>query len=307
MDDSMAQPPEGAPPAVLAAWKNAAAAVCAVLLAALFLISGIWKITDPLRAATLMTQALLPHALSLPAALGFGIGETFAAALLLIPRYRRWGAWLAGLMLVAFLGYFAIFYGQLRGQECNCFPLIKRAVGPAFFIGDAIMLLMVVVAGVWARPSGGVRNAGIILGAVAVFAGASFGIHAVRETGIKAPDAITVDNQPYSLQQGKIFIYFFDPECAHCDKAAREMSKYNWGDTKVIAVPTAQPQFTNQFLKDTGLRAMVSHDLASLRQVFSFVSGPYAVAIENGRQKAALTLFEGREPETTLRALGFVY
>jgi uncharacterized membrane protein YphA (DoxX/SURF4 family) len=301
MDDSMAQAP--AP----AAWKNAAAIVCAALLGGLFLISGVWKITDPLRAATLMTQALVPHALSLPAALAAGIGETFAAVLLLMPRYRRWGAWLAGLMLVAFLAYFAIFYGQLRGQECNCFPWVKRAVGPGFFIGDAVMLLMALVAGVWARPSRGPRNAAIVLGAVAVFAFASFGIHAARETGLKAPDVITVDDRPYSLQQGRIFLYFFDPECAHCDQAARAMSRYNWGETKVIVVPTAQPQFTGQFLQATGLRALVSHDLAPLRQVFQFVSGPYAVALENGRQKAAITRFEAAEPETTLRGLGFVY
>ena len=307
MDDSMAQPSKDAPPAVMAAWKNVVAVVCAVLLSLLFMVSGVWKITDPLRAATLMTQALVPHALSLPAALCFGICETFAAALLLVPRYRRWGAWLTGLMLVAFLGYFTIFYGRLRGQDCNCFPWVKRAVGPEFFISDAIMLLMAVAAGWWARPSRGVRTAAIILGAVTVFAGASFGIHAVRQTGLKAPELITVDNHPYSLRQGRILIYFFDPECAHCDAAARRMAKYNWGETKVIVVPTAQPQFTGQFLQATGLRAMVSYDVAPLRQVFSFVSGPYAVALENGRQKAAIPNFEGTEPEPTLRGLGFVY
>jgi uncharacterized membrane protein YphA (DoxX/SURF4 family) len=306
MDDSMAQPPTGALRPAPTGWRNWVAAVAAVLLGGLFVISGVWKITDPLRAATLMTQALVPAALSLPAALGFGIGETFAAVLLVIPRYRRWGAWLAGLMLVAFLGYFGLFYGQLRGQDCNCFPWVKRAVGPAFFLGDAVMLLAAVVAGVWARPSRGLRNAAIILGAVAVFAFASFGIHAARQTGLKAPDVITVDNRPFSLQQGRIFLYIFDPECSHCDAAARAMARYDWGETKVIVVPTAQPQFTGQFLQATGLRAMVSYDVAPLKQVFQFVSGPWAVALENGRQKAAITRFEAGEPEATLRGLGFV-
>lgn len=306
MDDSMAQPSDGAPPVPLPLWKNAVAMACAVLLALLFLVSGVWKVTDPIRAATLMTQALIPHVLSLPAALAFGIGETFGAVLLLIPRYRRWGAWLIALMLVGFLGYFGIFYNQLRGQDCNCFPIIKRAVGPAFFISDTIMLVMAVVAGWWARPSAGVRNAAIILGAVAVFACASFGVHASRQTGLKAPDVVTVENQPFSLQQGKIFLYFFDPECSHCDAAARAMAKYNWGATKVIVVPTAQPQFTGQFLQATGLRALVTYDQEALRKVFSFVSGPYGVALEGGRQKAAITLFEGAEPENTLRGLGFV-
>ncbi|MBI4875857.1 MAG: hypothetical protein HY822_14570 [Acidobacteria bacterium] len=296
----MAQPP-------LAAWKTVAAVVCAVLLGLLFLISGVWKITDPYRAATLMTQALVPHALSLPAAIGFGVGETFAAVLLLVPRYRRWGAWLTALMLVAFLAYFTIFYAQLRGQDCNCFPWVKRAVGPEFFLGDAVMLFMAIVAGWWARPSAGMRTAAIVLGAVAVFAFASFGIHAARQTGVRAPDSVTVDGRPFSLQQGRVFLYFFDPECAHCDLAARRMAKYNWGDTAVLVVPTAQPQFTGQFLQSTGLRALVTYDLAPLRQVFSFVSGPYAVALENGRQKVGLGSFEGDEPEATLRGLGFVY
>jgi uncharacterized membrane protein YphA (DoxX/SURF4 family) len=307
MDDSMAQPLDSALPAAPAVWKNAVAVVCAVFLAVLFIISGVWKITDPLHAATLMTQALVPHALSLPAALAFGIGETFAAVLLLVPRYRRWGAWLTALMLIAFLGYFAIFYGQLRGQDCNCFPWIKRAVGPAFFIGDAVMLVMAIAAGWWARPAGGFRTAGIILGAVVVFAGASFGIHSARQTGLKAPDTITVDGRPYSLQRGRVFLYFFDPECSHCDVAARAMSRYNWGETKVIVVPTAQPQFTGQFLQSTGLQALATYDAAALREVFTSAVSPYGVALEHGRQKAAITHFEGSEPEATLRRLGFVF
>ena len=85
-------------------------AVSGVLLGLLFLSAGLWKLTYPLDAATKMHQALLPQALSLPAAVTFGIAETFAAVLLFLPRYRRWGAWLTGLMLVAFLGYFAINY-----------------------------------------------------------------------------------------------------------------------------------------------------------------------------------------------------
>jgi uncharacterized membrane protein YphA (DoxX/SURF4 family) len=306
MDDSMAQPSDGSPPLLLPQWKNAVALTCAVLLALLFLVSGVWKITDPIRAATLMTQALVPHVLSLPVALVFGIGETFGAVLLLVPRYRRWGAWLVALLLVAFISYFAAFYGRLRGEDCNCFPWVKRAVGPAFFISDTIMLVMAAIAGWWARPSGGARTAAIILGAVAVFAGVSFGIHASRETGLKAPDLITVDNQPFSLQQGRIFLYIFDPECSHCDIAARDMSRYNWGATKVIVVPTAQPQFTGQFLQATNLRALVTYDVEPLRKVFSFVSGPHGIALEDGRQKAAITVFEGNEPETTLRRLGFV-
>jgi hypothetical protein len=75
----------------------------------------------------------------------------------------------------------------------------------------------------------------------------------------------------------------------------------------VIVVATAQPQFTGQFLQATGLRALVSNDLETLRRTFSFVSGPYGVALEHGRQKAAITQFDRGEPETTLKKLGFIY
>ena len=46
----------------------------------------------------------------------------------------------------------------------------------------------------------------------------------MHQTGTKAPDSITVDGKPYSLQHGKIFLFFYDPNCGHCDAAARTMS-----------------------------------------------------------------------------------
>jgi sugar (pentulose or hexulose) kinase len=39
----------------------------------------------------------------------------------------------------------------------------------------------------------------VVLGAVAVFAGASYGVLMMRQTGLKAPDTITVDGQPVPL------------------------------------------------------------------------------------------------------------
>jgi hypothetical protein len=185
----------------------------------------------------------------------FGIAETVAGVLILVPRFRRWGAWLAGAMLVAFLIYFGINYNVLRGEECNCFPWIKRVVGPGFFIGDLVMLALAVFAGVWAKPSTSLRSAFVILAAVSVFALVSYGVAATRQTGTRAPDTVTVDGRPYSLQQGKIFIYFFDPECLHCLEAARRMSTYNWGDTKVMVAAIQQPRQSQAFLQDSGLRA----------------------------------------------------
>jgi uncharacterized membrane protein YphA (DoxX/SURF4 family) len=289
-----------------ARWKNAACWSAAIVLAIIFLASGIWKITDAPSAAVRMAQAKVPASLSLFAAISFGIAETFAGVLLFVPRFRRWGAWLSGLMLVAFMVYVGYYYNDLRGEDCSCFPWIQRAVGPAFFIGDAVMIGLAVLAGVWARPSESKRSAIIVLGAVSVFALVSYGVAATRHTGTPAPATITVDGQPFSLQDGRIFLYFFDPECLHCDHAARDMAKFNWGNTKVIGVATAQPQFAQEFMTSTGLRGGISPDVELLRNTFPFVDAPAAVAIENGRQVALLTRFEGDEPAKTLRQLAFI-
>ena len=139
-----------------------------------------------------------------------------------------------------------------------------------------------------------------------VFAGVSFGINATRQSGLRAPDTITVDGQPYSLRQGDIFVFFYDPECMHCDAAARRMAKLNWKDTKVVALPTRVPQFAAAFLHDTGLHAVTSFDAEKLRQTFKFVDPPYGVALKDGRQKAVIANFDDSEPAKTLRGIGFV-
>ena len=84
------------------------------------------------------------------------------------------------------------------------------------------------------------------------------------------------------------------------------MTKYALRDVKVITVPTRLPQFSGQFLSDSGMRAAVSSDYVLLKKHFPFGDAPFAVAIENGRQKAALRQFDDREPAGELRKLGFI-
>jgi hypothetical protein len=210
------------------------------------------------------------------------------------------------LLLLAFMIYIGSNYGALAGKDCSCFPLVKRTIGPGFFIGDTVMLLMAGLAGWWARPSENMRGALVILGAVAVFAAVSLGINTTRQSGLKAPDSLTVDGKPFSLGDGDIFLFFYDPECMHCDAAARKMSKLNWKGTKIIAIPTQDPQFAASFLKDTGLRAGTSNDLQLLRATFKFQDAPYGVALVRGRQKVAIPTFENGEPDATLRKIGFI-
>jgi uncharacterized membrane protein YphA (DoxX/SURF4 family) len=290
----------------LPGWKKATGSTAAVLLAILFFVSGCWKLTDPFQWAHALTEFRVPAAWSLPFTLATGMGETFGAVLILVPRFRRWGSLLIGLLLIAFMVYIGANYTTLAGKDCSCFPLVKRTIGPGFFIGDAIMLLMAAVAGLWTRASENIRAALVVLGAVVVFAGVSLGVNFTRQSGLKAPATITVDGKPYSLQQGDIFLFFYDPECLHCDAAAKRMSKLNWKDTKVVAIPTHDPQFAAAFLHDTGLSAVTSLDIDQLRAVFKFVDPPYGVALERGRQKAAIASWEDAEPAATLRRIGFV-
>jgi uncharacterized membrane protein YphA (DoxX/SURF4 family) len=293
-------------PLELPGWKNALSWVAAVSLALLFLISGLWKIMDAQGWAQRITQLQFPAYMSLGVALVSGIAETVGAVLIVVPRFRRWGAIVIGGLLLIFVAYFAIHYNALRGEDCSCFPWVKRMVGPGFFAGDGLMLLLAVLAGVWSRPSASVRAVMVIVGAVAVFALVSYGVNEVRQKGIRAPSSILVSGQPYSIQHGRYLLYFFHPACMHCFEVAKRMASLDWGETRVIAVPVEMPQYAAQFLGDTGLKAMVTADFQQLKAIFGYTTYPFGVAIENGREKAPLTRFDGGEPVATLRHLGFV-
>src|SRR5579884_542921 len=288
------------------AWKTAVSTGAAVLMAVVFLAAGAWKLTDPFTWAQAMGQFRVPSQFDMPLTLAVGIGDTLAAVLIVVPGFRRWGSVLMSLLLIVYMGYIGMNYAALAGKECSCFPLVKRTVGPMFFVSDGIMLLLAIVAGVWARRSSGLRGALAALGAVIVFAGVSYGVNAKEHSGIHAPSPITVNGKPYELNRGHIFLFFYDPECMHCDAAARRMAKYNWKDTTVVAVPTRVPQFAADFLHDTGLKAVTSLDTEKLRQVFKFVNAPYGAALDNGREIASVGNFDESEPARTLRSVGYV-
>jgi len=306
MTHSMAQRQPSLSSLELPGWKTALNWIAAFLLAAAFLISGVWKITDAPGAAMRMAQARIPESLSLFAAVAFGIAETLAGVLILVPRFRRWGAILSGLLLTAFLIYFALNYNSLRGADCSCFPWLKRVVGPGFFIGDGVMLLLAALAGLWSKPPESLRSAVLVLGAVVVFALVSYGVDITRQSGTPAPATVSVDGHAYSLSSGRILLFYFHPQCMHCFDVAKRMSQFHWKDAKVVAIPVEQPQYAADFLQMTGLSAPVTQDVDVLEKVFGYTAYPYAVALQNGREKAALTKFDGPEPAATLKKLGFV-
>ena len=307
MNDSMAQPGLGLVRMEASGWKSGLSWVSSVVLCALFLLSGLWKITDVQGTAMRMVQAKVPEQLGLAAALFFGIVETVGAVMILVPRLRRWGALVLGALLLAFLGYFATQYDTLRGADCSCIPWLKRVVGPEFFVGDGVLLLLAFFAGLGSRRPQGLRAVALILAAVTVFAGVSYGVGAARETGTQAPASILVDGRPYRLEQGKVFLFYFDPACMHCFESAQRMSKMHWGDTRVVGVPISQAQFANQFIEDTGFHMAITTDRDKLKAVFPYAGVPAGVVIENGRQRAALVKFDGEEPAATLKRLGLIY
>jgi len=288
------------------AWKSAISTASAVLMAIVFFAAGVWKLTDPFTWSQVLGQFRVPSNLDMPLTLLVGIGDTVAAVLLIVPSFRRWGGILASLLLVGYMGYFAINYSALAGKECSCFPLVKRTIGPGFFIGDTVMLALSIAAAAWSQRSSRLRGALAALGAVIVFAGISYGINAKEHSGIAAPTPVMVDGKPYAIDQGHVFLFFYDPSCPFCDAAARRMSKYQWKDTTVIALPTENPQWAASFLHDTGLKALTSTDTEKLRRVFKFINVPYGVALDGGREKAVVQNFDASEPARTLRPLGYV-
>ncbi len=288
--------------------KRTTSAICAILLGLIFLISGGWKVLNPLRTGELLEQARVPAGWGAIGASSLGALELVAAFLLFVPRFRKLGGILGSVLIVFFIGWIGYYYHALVGQECSCFPIIKRTVGPGFFVGDGVMLLFGIVASIWSPAVRSLRVPAMALVTVAALSGLSLGVAKLQSRGMEAPNPIVVDGKPQSIDDGKVFLFFYDPQCMHCDAAARFMAKLNWENTRVIAIPTTQPEFAPAFLHDTGLKAGTSLETEKLRKVFKFVDPPYGVALIDGRETEAFgqAQFNVPSPKAQLEKIGFV-
>ncbi len=114
--------------------------ILAIGLGGFFLLSGALKLYSPLREAAQMMSARVPPMFALPFTVLLASLEVFAGVLLLVPGWRRAGAVLSGTMLVAFMGYMGMQYGELKGSNCGCLPGLNEALGPWFFVRDGAML-----------------------------------------------------------------------------------------------------------------------------------------------------------------------
>jgi uncharacterized membrane protein YphA (DoxX/SURF4 family) len=304
--EELLEPPVDASLAPVAqpGWKRWTSHIAAGLMAVVFLASGVYKIVMPLDFAERATQVLIPANLSVATAVALAITETFAAIMLLMPRYRRFGAVVMLAMLAAFCLYIGVNAERLAGEDCSCFPWVKRTVGPVFFVSNAAMMLLAALAGLW-NPRGGAwlppRPIGPTAAIFAILLALSVGSTALalsRESGLEAPPSIRLNGSPVALNEGPVFLYFYDPECAHCLQAARMMSTWNFGKTRVIAVPTINPQWGQVLLDDSGFKAELAtdpEDLKALRSVFEFADPPFGVVLKRGHARLTIRFAEFEE------------
>jgi uncharacterized membrane protein YphA (DoxX/SURF4 family) len=288
--------------------KRKVAMISAILLGLVFLVSGGWKVLSPFQTGELLEQAQVPAGMGSLGAAALGTLELFAAFLLFVPWFRRWGGFLGSALMVFFICWVAYYYRALVGHECSCFPLIKRTIGPGFFIGDGVMLLLGVTAFAWSPRVRALRGVGVAFVSLVVLAGASFGVNAALRHNVQVPNPVIVDGKAQNLTQGKVFLFFYDPECSHCDAASKFMSKLNWDNTRIVAVPTHDPQFAADFLHDTHLKASTSLEIAKLRKAFPFVDPPFGVALLDGQVKETFGQAQFNEPlpAPDLKKLKFV-
>lgn len=289
-------------------WKRVAATVCAILLGVVFLVSGAAKTLLPFQAGEVLEQSKVPAGMGVVGAVSLGALELLAAVLLFTPRFRRWGGFLGSALMIFFICWIGFYYHDLVGKECNCFPIIKRTVGPAFFISDGIFLLWGLVAAAWSPRVPSFRGPVVAFLATVVFAGASLGVNAAERHNVQVPTPIVVDGKPQDVAHGKVFLYFYNPECSHCLAAARFLGTLHWQDTKIIGIPTNDPQFAKDFMDDSRFHVDTSLESAKLRKTFTFVDPPFGVALKDGEVKETFTpaQFNEPSPKSDLEKLGFV-
>ncbi len=308
MQAAIANPHEFSSGVERASWQRTIAVIAAILLGIMFLVSGGWKVLSPFKTGELLEQAQVHAGWGAIGAAALGTLELFAAFLLFTPRFRRWGGLLASGLLIFFIGWIGYYYNVLVGHECSCFPIIKRTVGPGFFIGDGIMLLLALAVLAWSPRVTRFKVPAAVLAALIAFGGISFAVNAAQRSHAQVPVPVIVDGKPANLATGKVFLFFYDPSCMHCDAASKFMSKLNWGDSRIVAIPTINPQWAASFLHDTHLKAGTSLELDKLKKAFPFVDPPFGVALEDGRVQETFgqAQFNVPLPEPDLKKLGFV-
>jgi len=174
-----------------------------------------------------------------------------------------------GALLIFFIAYLGIRYSALRGQDCNCFPWVKRAVGPGFFIGDLLMLALAAVAGCGQaillfplRRRGAVGRRGVRRGLLRV--NASCKVPSMR----RAPSKSTADR--FRCVRGRVFLFLYNPECnalRRCCPHHVEVELEERRQNRRRRAPRVSRQFARALPPQRRpARAPVSSDVEALRK-----------------------------------------
>jgi len=296
-----------ASPSTSTSWKKHVGTAAALLMAIPWLVAGIYKLTIVSEFQLMLTQILVPISLSLVGAMAVIMGDLTAGVMLVVPSWRRLGGIFSSVLLIIFMGYFAINYETLKGADCSCFPWVERAVGPVFFWSDGAMLALSVLAAWWAAPFTKIRGAAIAVAGIVAVSLVALGVDKLGpQLDMTVPAAVAVGDEQISLHEGKVFVYFFNPMCTHCLDAGTAMAKHTW-QAPFVGVPTEEEDLAIGFVEDSGLKDVkLTPDIEVLKEAFPFQDTPYAVAIENGQMKERFQFFEEPELGEKLRELGFV-
>ena len=80
---------DAAETSTLPGWKSLLGWAAAGAMALMWLVAGLWKLTNLSGFQLMLTQMLVPVQLSLAGAVAMGVVETFTGVLLLRPAWRR--------------------------------------------------------------------------------------------------------------------------------------------------------------------------------------------------------------------------
>ncbi|MBL8126532.1 MAG: DoxX family protein, partial [Chloroflexia bacterium] len=114
-----------------------------LVLAAVFVVSGIAKLLDLTGSQSAMRSFGVPESFSKVAGIALPVVEILIAVLLLPVASAKWGALAALVLLIAFIA--GISYNLSRGRkfDCHCFgQLTSSEIGPSTLIRNSVLALI---------------------------------------------------------------------------------------------------------------------------------------------------------------------
>jgi peroxiredoxin len=129
-----------------------------LILAVVFVVSGVAKLLDLSGAQAAMRSFGVPESMTRSAAIALPIAEIVIALLLIPATSAIWGGLLAFLLLLVFVASIGYNLSKGRKFECHCFGQLSRSeIGPPTLVRNAVLAVIagfVVVAGI-ARGNAG--------------------------------------------------------------------------------------------------------------------------------------------------------